>query len=607
MKPLNLLICPRTAPRAGAIVNRFSWGAWLVALLLSWAPVAVVHAQSVTQSFNLRAGWNAIWLEVEPANSEVNAVLAGTPLVSLWTYAERLTSVDFIADVNEPVWNRSRWLVHVPTNRLESFQNTLFAMPGKRAYLLQVSNAFTLEITGRPVWRQRAWAPNAYTLRGLPVDPGNPPDFNTFFHPSSAHFDQAAGRLQKIYRLNRLGQWSLVSSSERITYGEAYWVFTKGGSDYVAPLNVKLDVGDALDFGASVSSVTLEFDNPNASSLVFSLGEAGSPGPLLYQPISTTPNLAWVPLTSPLFVPASAAPRFRLALRRNQLPVGRYASVLEIKDGQGTRIQLGVAAVKLAGSDGGGGGGGSGGGGSQLSLSPATTGLAGLWVGNASIRAVNEVDSFEGPTTLTPVANHFSLRLLVHVDASGVARLLKEVVQLWQNGTTTNDVNGTPVQETPGRFVLVTDERLFPNFSGSTLIDGTSVGRRISTIGFDFDAIGGSNMLPLSGVFGGGNTLAGTFAIGPSFPTNPFRHKFHPDHNNLAVDLTPSKEVYSITRQISLQFSNAPPPGVTAIDYGYRVQAGTYNETVIGLNKTPILCQGLFQLTRISDVAVLNQ
>ena len=114
-------------------------------------------------------------------------------------------------------------------------------------------------------------------------------------------------------------------------------------------------------------------------------------------------------------------------------------------------------------------------------------------------------------------------------------------------------------------------------------------------------------MLPLSGVFGGGNTLAGTFAIGPSFPTNPFRHKFHPDHNNLAVDLTPSKEVCSITRQISLQFSNAPPPGVTAIDYGYRVQAGTYNETVIGLNKTPILCQGLFQLTRISDVAVLNQ
>jgi hypothetical protein len=573
-----------------------------LALALAVLSANCARAQLVTQTFALRAGWNSIWLDVEPTNSAVGAVFAGAPLVSLWTFADRTTSVDFIEDPNEPVWNRDRWLLHVPTNRLESFQNNLFALPAKRAYLLNLTNAFTLYVTGRPVWRNHPWAPDAYTLRGFPVDPAAPPNFLDFFRPSNAHFDSSNGRLQKIYRLNSLGQWSLVSPSDLVTYGEAYWVFTKGGSDYVAPLDLRLDSGDGLDFGASVSSLAVELSNRSDTPATLGLRDVTSPSALSYLRFNPTNATEWAPLPAALSNPLSVgdSQRWRLAIRRSAFATAQYGSILEIKDGLGTRLQLALTATRLTAANGG------------TPSGSATQSLAGLWMGHAAIEAVNEVNSGVDSITPTPSASPFNLRLLVHVDQNGQARLLKEVVQLWRNGTTTNDSNGDPVLQTPGRFVLVTDERLFPELSGATLRDGTPAGRRISTIGFDFDSGPGGNFLPLTGSFGGTNSLAGTIDLDPTFPRNPFRHKFHPDHDNLDARFASyleeeRQEVYRIMREISLQFSNAPPAGVSDVDYGYRVQAGTYRETVTGLNKNPIRCRGTFRLTRVSDVGALNQ
>src|SRR5262249_8567026 len=71
-------------------------------------------AQSISQSFPLRVGWNSIWLEVDPTNAATHVVLAGAPFASVWTFADRLSAVDFIENPNEPVWNRDRWLRAVP-------------------------------------------------------------------------------------------------------------------------------------------------------------------------------------------------------------------------------------------------------------------------------------------------------------------------------------------------------------------------------------------------------------------------------------------------------------------------------------------------------------
>src|SRR5262245_58394816 len=57
-------------------------------------------AQTATQEFNLRAGWNAIWLEVEPSRTEIGAVFTNLPIFSVWTYVPNGGTVQFIRDQN---------------------------------------------------------------------------------------------------------------------------------------------------------------------------------------------------------------------------------------------------------------------------------------------------------------------------------------------------------------------------------------------------------------------------------------------------------------------------------------------------------------------------
>jgi len=71
------------------------------------------------------------------------------------------------------------------------------------------------------------------------------------------------------------------------------------------------------------------------------------------------------------------------------------------------------------------------------------------------------------------------MRLILHVDSSGQARLLKEVVQMWRDGTYTNNSQGMQVLDKPGTYVLLTRDALLGEFKGSVLRDGTMVGRRI--------------------------------------------------------------------------------------------------------------------------------
>ncbi len=171
-------------------------------MMVGAMPGRSLASQLATQTFTLHPGWNAIYLEVAPENSATSAVFDGIPVDSVWTFQAQLSAVQFIQDPKEPVWDKSRWAVYVPTNRVESFQNNLFSVQANRAYLVNLSGASpaTLSVTGRPSLRRSDWVPNAYNLCGFPVDPAALPTFLAFFGPSPAHYDRAAGRLQPIYR-----------------------------------------------------------------------------------------------------------------------------------------------------------------------------------------------------------------------------------------------------------------------------------------------------------------------------------------------------------------------------------------------------------------------
>jgi hypothetical protein len=186
--------------------------------------------------------------------------------------------------------------------------------------------------------------------------------------------------------------------------------------------------------------------------------------------------------------------------------------------------------------------------------------------------------------TPTPVGSPATLRLLIHVDRNHQATLLKDVVL-------------ARAADAGGRLVLVTDPALYSGLAGGA-------GRRLTSTHFDFPEF----HLPMGGIFSTdpGTSVSVTNRLSFDAPTNPFKHRYHPDHDN--KDATFSKtqaEAYDITRIISLSFFAASAKGLRP-DYGERYLEGIYSETVSGLVATNIVASGAVQLQRVSQVSSLN-
>lgn len=610
--------------------------AWIrfaaLVLLPSVVAMRTYAAPTAVQTITLKPGWNAISTTVVPADPDLDAVFQGVDVDSVWAYENRTGSPDFIQEISEQSLASAGWNSWVPAGRTNAFQNDLFALRVNHAYLVKLagSNDVSLTLSGRPSLRLPAWKSDSYNFRGFPVDPAFPPAFLAFFRPSAAHYSTTGG-LQPMYRLDSLGAWVRVQPSDLMNSGEAYWVYCRGGSEYVAPLSASTEIGDGLDFGAAVDEYGLEFQNNGSATVNATVRDLSAPAasPLVHAERLADATLTWPALPEPLVraIGAGAARNERLAVRRALLTADLFETVLEVTDGIGSRLLVPVSAERAVSAS---LAFGSSGAGPQAKAGPGGKSLeaishAGLWYGTITLNAVSEAHSgalttnySQGFTVTlttnadltvttsrvpnsvartnvslatTPTGTDFRLRLLLHVDAGGQSRLLKEVIQMWQDGTTTNDVDGFAVAATSGRTILVTDESKVGQFTGVTARDGVIVGRRLSTAGFDF----ADNELPLAGDFSEGSSVTGTNLMSASFARNPFKHRFHPDH----------AQGLDIKRVIELTLSSAPtnaPPG-----YGERVLDGVYRETISGLHRTSIAVSGTFRINRVATTAVLNE
>jgi hypothetical protein len=179
---------------------------------------------------------------------------------------------------------------------------------------------------------------------------------------------------------------------------------------------------------------------------------------------------------------------------------------------------------------------------------------------------------------------------------------------MWKDGTTKPDPTDPTklVMDQPGHYVLLTDEALTANYSGAAVIDGQPVGKRVSSAAFAF-----KNPVPMaaSGDFGAG-TNSCTIGLGYNDPLNPFKHAFHPDHNNLNEEYTQTLpegvESFTVQRQILLEFQAQDPNGLQLAGWGDTQLGGKYRETITGLHKSPISVEGTFRLHRASRVGSLN-
>lgn len=556
------------------------------------------QAADMTQTITLKPGWNAIHVALEPSEKDIASVFAGIPVRSVWRWIPGRNEAQFIRDPAEGLENVEGWFPWFPEPRPEALLTRLFTIDGNTSYLVRLdesSGSRQLTIRGTPRFVPTAWRPNDFTLTGLPVAASNAPSFTEFFSRSTAH------QGQPVYRLGTDGRWQLASGSTPINANEAYWVFTSGNSRYQGRLSLMLDQGESLDFDRSFDEMRFVLRNlsgVNGSFQIERLGNAHVPLSLKLED-EETGEIGWpdLPDVEVFDAPAGEDVFVTLAIKRAQFTADRMEQMIAITDELGQRIVLHVGGNTAQRGAVDGVMRGKAGGDNPLLY-------AGLWIGNITIDRVSEAQ--RAGVTPQLVGSPFTQRVLIHVNPQGQARLVKDVIQMWEEGTMRPSSVNPAYQEVdqPGRYVLITNKNLIGLYTGMMGRDGVAVGVRYSTVAYDF----ADETLDFTGVFGPGGEISTAIMVQPELPTNPFLHRYHPDHNNLDEQfLNYQEEAYRVVRNMQFAFTDEDPQGGSAPGWGESVLGGTFAESITGLHRNSIFTSGTFRLRRASTVTVLNQ
>lgn len=112
------------------------------------------------------------------------------------------------------------------------------------------------------------------------------------------------------------------------------------------------------------------------------------------------------------------------------------------------------------------------------------------------------------------------------------------------------------------------------------------------------------------------DSLNFAIAIDYQDPLNPFKHKYHPDHDNLDAKFIPIDpdavpphlwEAYDVRRDIELEFTDLPPIDTITdtetlaqqVGWGGEMWGGTYCEVIKGLHKNDITVSGIFIIRHV--------
>ncbi|MBL9135671.1 MAG: hypothetical protein JNK85_07380 [Verrucomicrobiales bacterium] len=299
-----------------------------------------------TQQIHLRAGWNAVFLEVQPDRAKPDEAFAGQPVTSVAAFFSGRAEAQFLRSPGDAPWREEGWAVWHAPDRPDAVLSNLHRLQAHRPLLVLASSDFTWSVTGEARATVLQWHPDTCTFTGLPVDAAAPPTFAEFFSGSPAH------QRLRCYRLEA-GAWKLVRNpaSDRIRSGEAYWIETDGGSTYQGPLRVKLPASGALDFDTAVASRSLRLNNESPqSSAQLRMERVSGELPLR----RTTRDLSKLEtkatdLPSSLSLgalPPGASTTVRLEPARDRMTTARSEALLRITDGRGTEQWIPVRAQR---------------------------------------------------------------------------------------------------------------------------------------------------------------------------------------------------------------------------------------------------------------------
>lgn len=602
--------------------------------------VPSLHAQEATQQISLVAGWNAVWLEVEPqdatgqplpptsvfntsVNTAITVIASPKPLTGL---------AEFFGDApgsesgtfNSDGWEQ--WLKVDPAGASDLVMTT-----GNRGYLIKSDSVITFDVVnGKARFFRPKWTPDRYNLVGFGIDGAVPLSFSDFFASAGTTHP-----LTKIYTLAAGGTWAPVTAGSNITDGQAYWIFSAGPSDFMGPVSVDFDnaITGRLNFGGPDDAVAVLGPSPattvagsyDIKEVVFTNRRTTEVMPSLTRLVDgqivlteTLPDSAaftrrkgtdiGASYTADPALPASKTSILSLgasASRQWALPAER-TNLYRLKTGGGNAVYLPVRASNTSLP-------------ALPNTAPTASTSVGLWVGEASIDAVTSV--VENGEPVRPSAGSAPIRVILHSDAAGGVSLLSQVTVM-QTKTADPEIEPTPV--------LVVDPAQIPFFEGIKERNGKRVGIRIESVAYDmprmFDAASQAALLadaaypdlvdeagipafldgrsarppslqekyhlswPLTGEIGSGKTVTTTtpLTLDPFHRSNPFRHAFHKQHARGP----------NITRSITIVFDpDQTIPGRLS---------GTFTDTLQGLTQTNILLTGRIEMRKLSTVPTLE-
>ena len=189
----------------------------------------------------------------------------------------------------------------------------------------------------------------------------------------------------------------------------------------------------------------------------------------------------------------------------------------------------------------------------------------------------------------------FPLRVILHVDDAGTARLLSHVFM-------------GKLAAAPNNLGLCTLEAALKQ-------DEKARAQRFTSAHLPLDTVVGSG----SGSVGLGQTLERSIFIPHNAPTNPYVHTYHPDHDNRNArfdgPVSAGIESPAITRAFSFAFTTTPPSGTSSQGWGSSVIGGNYTEILSGIRKArlpdgtttqSVTVSGTFVLRRVSELGSLT-
>lgn len=562
----------------------------LVGILLMAASAA--QAQWETISYNLKGGWNAIYLHGEvDYDSLENIFPPSSNVISVWRWNPNPNPIQIGTSSVLPTTGTPEWQVWT---RATGDADTLNSLPGQSAFLVECSgtagDSYIVNIKQKVQPPRYSWVRTGANLLGFPSRfSGSYPLFSDYF----ATFPVATASNSKIFKYDGgpLGPANPVQvfspNAEGLDRTKAYWFEAPVVGNFYAPIEVTPSQLDGLHFGRSGSLITVRLRNRTSAVVNLSVapvssdaaptGEEAITGavPLTIREFDTnTASYVFNAVTGsvPVTIGPQSAVELSFGVDRSQITGATdslYASVLRFTD-NGNLMDV------------------------ALPVSARVTSLAGLWVGEAT---VSNVESHVPGQAGTGTSRSFPLRMILHVADDGTARLLSQVFI-------------GPLSSNPNAVGLATSESALQS-------DAKANARRISATHLPPNTV--ADGTAGSGTVAMGQTLTRNITIGFNASTNPFVHRYHPDHDNRNARfdalLPAGQESPNISRALSFAFTETPPAGTSAQGWGSSVIGGNYTEVLTGLRRaklsdgtvtSDVTVSGTFVLRRVNETGSIT-